>query len=154
MRHPTGVLPMVALARERRIQTVFVPAADAPEAALVEGVTVLPVASLPELVNHLAGAAPLAPCRPDGARLSPAEPAFRHDLQEVRGQNDTQTARPWMSRWCCKRRSRTCSHPWSGGRSGLSFTVVTAAGRSGRAPATSAGCRAARGTDTTVADRE
>jgi magnesium chelatase family protein len=36
LRHTNGILPMVALARDRGIRTVFVPAIDAQEAALVE----------------------------------------------------------------------------------------------------------------------
>ena len=35
VRHTTGILPMVALARERGFYTVFVPAIDAPEATLI-----------------------------------------------------------------------------------------------------------------------
>ena len=53
LRHTNGVLPMVGLARERGFTTVFVPAADAGEAALVEGVEVIPVASLLALAEHL-----------------------------------------------------------------------------------------------------
>src|SRR5947209_9057881 len=43
LRHTNGILPMVALARDRGLTTVFVPAVDAHEAALVEGVTIIPV---------------------------------------------------------------------------------------------------------------
>jgi magnesium chelatase family protein len=55
LRHTNGILPMVALARDRGIRTVFVPALDAPEAALVEGVTIIPVATLGALIGHLRG---------------------------------------------------------------------------------------------------
>jgi hypothetical protein len=55
LRHTNGILPMVALARDRGIRTVFVPATDAQEAALVEGVTIIPVASLSALIGHLRG---------------------------------------------------------------------------------------------------
>ncbi len=51
--HTNGILPMVALAREHGITTVFVPAVDAQEAALVEGVTIIPVEHLAALVGHL-----------------------------------------------------------------------------------------------------
>ena len=39
VRHTAGILPMVSLARDKGITTVYVPAADALEASLVEGVT-------------------------------------------------------------------------------------------------------------------
>src|SRR5256885_16592680 len=39
VRHTNGILPMVALACEKHVSTVFVPATDALEAALIRGVT-------------------------------------------------------------------------------------------------------------------
>ncbi len=55
LRHTHGVLPMVVVARDQGLKTVFVPSSDAQEAALVEGVEVIPVASLAEAVSHLRG---------------------------------------------------------------------------------------------------
>lgn len=46
---------MVSLARDRNTRVVFVPSIDAPEAAIVEGLEIIPVGSLAELVNHLRG---------------------------------------------------------------------------------------------------
>jgi len=51
LRHTTGVLPMVALARERRISHVVVPFADAAGASLIDGVTVLAATTLAELAG-------------------------------------------------------------------------------------------------------
>src|SRR5258708_39922553 len=51
--HRNGILPMVVLATEMRIRTVFVSVTDAVEATLVEGGTVYPVATLDQLVVHL-----------------------------------------------------------------------------------------------------
>jgi magnesium chelatase family protein len=61
VRHVRGVLPMTALARAEGYQTVLVPADDAREAALVPGVSVIPVSSLRQLVNHLTAVEPIAP---------------------------------------------------------------------------------------------
>ncbi|MFH1484969.1 MAG: YifB family Mg chelatase-like AAA ATPase [Chloroflexota bacterium] len=55
LRHTHGILPMVALAKDRQLSTVFVPSVDAGEASLVEGIRVIPVASLSDLVAHLRG---------------------------------------------------------------------------------------------------
>jgi magnesium chelatase family protein len=55
LRHTDGVLPMVSVARDHGLMTVMVPEVDAPEASLVEGVTILPAASLSQLVAHLRG---------------------------------------------------------------------------------------------------
>lgn len=55
LRHTRGILSMVALARERKIPVVFVPAIDAKEASLIQGVRIIPVESLAQLVAHLRG---------------------------------------------------------------------------------------------------
>ena len=55
LRHTRGILPMVSLAREKGLSPVFVPAADAEEAALIQGIRVIPVESLAQLVAHLGG---------------------------------------------------------------------------------------------------
>ena len=55
LRHTHGILSMVALAKEREVPVVFVPAINAKEASLVQGVKVTPVESLPQLVAHLRG---------------------------------------------------------------------------------------------------
>ena len=41
LRHTNGVLPMVVVAREEGLRTVYVPSADVDEAALVEGIEVV-----------------------------------------------------------------------------------------------------------------
>ena len=56
-----GVLPMVALARKRGMVRAFVPSANAPEGALVEGISVFPVTTLASLTAHLLGAVPIEP---------------------------------------------------------------------------------------------
>jgi magnesium chelatase family protein len=55
LRHTNGILSMVWLAREKGLSPVFVPAVDAGEAALIDGMNVIPVESLSQLVAHLRG---------------------------------------------------------------------------------------------------
>jgi len=55
LRHTSGILPMTALARDRGFKRVIVPKEDAAEAALVEGITVVPAESLKELWSYLSG---------------------------------------------------------------------------------------------------
>ncbi|HLG69742.1 MAG TPA: YifB family Mg chelatase-like AAA ATPase [Chloroflexota bacterium] len=85
LRHSAGILAMVMLAKEKGIDTVFVPAIDAAEAALVEGVTVLPIQSLADLALYLRGTLHIDPV-PFSAGSSPCPPAPSLDLAEVRGQ--------------------------------------------------------------------
>ena len=71
LRHTNGVLPMVSVARDQGFAAVYVPTADAAEAALVEGVRVYPTPTLAALVSHLLGETPIQPLEfsglPDGA---------------------------------------------------------------------------------------
>src|SRR5207248_1168994 len=64
---------------------------DAAEAVLVEGVEVLPVSSLSELVAHLREDAPIAPARPVELRNGHA-PTVTVDLADVRGQEHAKRA--------------------------------------------------------------
>lgn len=53
IRPVSGILPIVLLAKEKKIKNVFVPAENAYEAALVDNITVYPVSDLVHLILHL-----------------------------------------------------------------------------------------------------
>src|SRR6202048_3661995 len=55
VRHTHGILPMVATARAAGLKQVYVPAEDAAEAALLDGIEVVPTPSLADLIAHLRG---------------------------------------------------------------------------------------------------
>ncbi len=91
VRHVRGVLPMAALARAQGYRTLFVPEADAREAALVPDVNVIPVGNLQQLVNHLSGVQPIAPQA--GLLEVSATPVFvPTDFREVKGQEHVKRA--------------------------------------------------------------
>jgi magnesium chelatase family protein len=91
LRHTQGVLPMVATARASGLQRVFVPAMDAAEAALVEGIAVLPVATLGELIGHLRGDVELSSATPTDLRNGHV-PEHVLDMAEIRGQEHAKRA--------------------------------------------------------------
>jgi magnesium chelatase family protein len=78
-----GVLPMMLMARRHGVAAALVPAANASEAAIVEGVRVYPVETLPEAVA-LAGRADRPP--PPIPRPAAASACAAPDLADVRGQ--------------------------------------------------------------------
>ena len=93
LRHTNGVLPMVALARQQEFQTVYVPAVDAKEAALVSGIEVIPVQTLAELVNHLRGDGVLSAYDPSSDPAPAEDPAMDGlDLSHIRGQEHAKRA--------------------------------------------------------------
>lgn len=90
VRSVTGVLPMAIAAAEHGVRVLFVPQDNAPEAAVVDGLTVIGVPSLSALLGHLSGICPL-PVQPrilfDAVEL-PAMP----DFAEVHGQEEARRA--------------------------------------------------------------
>src|SRR5690349_21734035 len=55
IRHVKGVMPMVYTAYQEGLERVFVAAEDAPQAALIDGIEIIPVETLGQLVEHLYG---------------------------------------------------------------------------------------------------
>ena len=86
----TGVLPMALAAVQNGVKELFLPAENAAEAAVAEGLTVYPARSAQDVVLHLCGATPLTPATPegydeDGVWLGP-------DMADVRGQSEARRA--------------------------------------------------------------
>src|SRR5215216_143072 len=69
VRHTRGVLPMAATARANGFKRMFVPEADAPEAALIPNLEIIPVRSLANLCQHLSGRRPIHAYQPASAEL-------------------------------------------------------------------------------------
>jgi len=92
VRHVNGVLPMASLARSEGITALYVSSQDAPEAALVEGLTVYPVDSLRSLVSHLQGLEVIPPCDLRPGLDADAEPSYEIDLQDIKGQEHAKRA--------------------------------------------------------------
>jgi magnesium chelatase family protein len=91
VRHAHGVLPMVGLAKERGIETVYVPEADAGEASLIDGMRVIPVRTLGQLMAHLSGEQHIEPFVRNG--LPVATRLWEgSDFGEVRGQEHVKRA--------------------------------------------------------------
>ncbi len=93
LRHTNGILPMVALAAEKEMRTVFVPAADAMEAALIHGVSIYPVETLGQLVAHLNDERHIEPYIADPRILNAIEQvSYERDMAAVRGQEHVKRA--------------------------------------------------------------
>ena len=92
VRHTNGVLSMATCAHDRGIKTLYVPAADAPEAALIPGLEIIPIESLFALYAHIQGMQRIAPYQcpldfnPDDANV------YAVDYAEFRGQEHVKRA--------------------------------------------------------------
>lgn len=92
LRHINGVLPMAHMAQQRGFQTVYLPQEDAPEAALVEGITVIPVPTISALVSHLRDFDPIPPYEPSLPFAEGQEHPYPVDFADVKGQEHVKRA--------------------------------------------------------------
>ena len=89
LRPVPGVLPMAIAAAKCGIQTLYVPIQNAPEATLAEGLTVIPVYSVAQLIAHLRGGPQIEPqpvwVQGESRRHAP-------DFKDVMGQENAKRA--------------------------------------------------------------
>ena len=89
VRSVSGVLPMVLAAKQEGIRTIFVPAANAPEATLARGPKIIPVHTVRQLADGLNGLAPL-PAEPDWVPTPDESQPL--DFKDVLGQENVKRA--------------------------------------------------------------
>jgi magnesium chelatase family protein len=96
VRPVAGMLPVAILAREKNIPNLILPAANAPEAAVVEGVNVYPVSSLLDVLDLLnssvMGVIQREPFRVSTEALLSELQHFLVDFKDVRGQHTAKRA--------------------------------------------------------------
>ncbi len=92
VRHVRGVLSAAHLAHELGLERIFVPAADAPEAALIPDIEVIPVDHLITLVEHLLGLDTIPPFDRDSYTWPAYTPGYLTDYADVKGQEHVKRA--------------------------------------------------------------
>ncbi|MGD2065012.1 MAG: YifB family Mg chelatase-like AAA ATPase [Dehalococcoidia bacterium] len=92
LRHTHGVLPMVALARDKELCTVFVPCDDAKEASLIDDVHIFPAESLAQLVVHLQGEPGILEYHNELNWEQEFRPSYASDLSYIKGQEHAKRA--------------------------------------------------------------
>ena len=95
VRPVNGMLPMAMKAREEGCEGVLVPAENAPEAAVVEDLTVFPVETVTDAFDVLAdpaGEAAPAPYTNDMTAMYEEARQYARDMSDVRGQENVKRA--------------------------------------------------------------
>jgi len=94
VRHVKGIMPMVYTAGQEGFRTVYIAEDDAAQAGLVEGIDIIPIASLGQLVEHLYGLNPIDPYVPNPISLDKAMtlPDGITDFADVKGQHQVKRA--------------------------------------------------------------
>jgi magnesium chelatase family protein len=87
-----GVLPMVMEARQRKVRRCLVPAGNAREAGVVDGIEIIAVERLDQAVEFLAGRLEITPSVTDVAALFGHRSDYGVDFSEVRGQEHVKRA--------------------------------------------------------------
>ena len=91
VRHIDGVLVAARGLRQLGYERLFVPAVDAAEASLVDGLEVVPCESLKRLARHLTGEEPIEQAQP--MQIDETKPAMvEQDLIDVHGQEEAKRA--------------------------------------------------------------
>ena len=89
VRSVNGILPMTIEAKKTGVKNLFVPAANAFEGAVIEGINVYPVRTVNELYDHLRKKTPLNPAKP---RIIKNDTAHLPDFAQVKGQYEAKRA--------------------------------------------------------------
>jgi magnesium chelatase family protein len=87
-----GALSLALLARERKMAGVVLPAENAREAAVVEGIEVYPVTHLSQAVSFLNEKLPMEPYELDGEQYTASSLSGELDFADVRGQEAVKRA--------------------------------------------------------------
>ncbi|WP_345721200.1 YifB family Mg chelatase-like AAA ATPase [Herpetosiphon gulosus] len=90
VRHTDGILPMVTIARREGLQTAYVPHCDAAEAALLSGITVIPVRSIVDIAAHLNGERYIEAY--EGQPPAAESLSYNVDFADVKGQEHVKRA--------------------------------------------------------------
>ena len=92
VRSVNGVLPIALCAREQKKRGLIVPADNAPEAAVVQGIDVYPARNLREVAEFVAGKRELVPLREDPAQIFQQTRRYEIDFADVKGQEHVKRA--------------------------------------------------------------
>ena len=92
VRHVDGVLVAARCLKKLGFDRVFVPASDASEAALIEGLEVIPCEHLAGVFAHIVGTAQITPQPFTEVTLEASVGVLESDLAEVHGQEEARRA--------------------------------------------------------------
>jgi len=92
LRHTKGALLLSLFAREKGIESIFVPKASANEAAIIKGINVYPVENLNQLLAHILGKIQISPAQYHKKESKDEEEKAEFNMAEILGQEQAKRA--------------------------------------------------------------
>lgn len=86
LRHTKGVLPMVLLAQEKKLEHVFIPFQNSAEASIVSGIKIYPAKNLKDVFLHLTGDKLIEPLAHTPFDEIEEDELYEFDLKDIKGQ--------------------------------------------------------------------
>lgn len=92
LRHTNGILPIAIYAKQKGYKRLYIPKVNEYEASLVEGIDVISVDNLLELINHLNGIKIIEPAKVHGIDDFEEAENFSVDMAYIKGQEHVKRA--------------------------------------------------------------
>ena len=87
-----GILPLAVMAKESGLRRIVVSSASAHEAAVVDGIEVIPVANLAEVIAYLNNEIDITPAIGEVSAEAEQQNLYAEDFADVKGQRDVKRA--------------------------------------------------------------
>jgi len=92
VRHVKGIIPLILLAQEKKIARVCIPYENISEATIFEDITIIPVKTLVELLNHLLGKKEIPPFTATAVETIVEDSISSYDFSQIKGQEQAKRA--------------------------------------------------------------
>lgn len=92
LRHTNGILPITLYAKEKKYHRIFVPEINASEAGLVDGIEVIPIKNLAQLIAFLKGVEKITPTTATTLHTTPSHTTNAIDMAFIKGQEHIKRA--------------------------------------------------------------
>ena len=90
VRGVNGILPMLIKARDSGVKAVFIPNENELEGSVLDGIEVLPVKNIFEVMKHISGVEKIAPCY--NTEFKQRKTEYTIDFSDVKGQQEAKRA--------------------------------------------------------------
>ncbi|HUQ85533.1 MAG TPA: YifB family Mg chelatase-like AAA ATPase [Candidatus Limnocylindrales bacterium] len=92
VRSINGALPLSITAKEKKLNSIFLPVENAPEAGIVQNIDVFPVSTLKQLFLHLTVDTLIEKLKPVKFSAKNSAEFFDYDMKEIKGQQQSKRA--------------------------------------------------------------